>query len=111
MVTGGKWYWDLNQRATRSSDCGGEGDCGNNVSVVIVQGKYKWEYSVWDFFHRLRDVAELGTCTWDGWAFGGADPADGPYATPLDGTTWGSCEVHRPYPAWARVNLYRYICP
>jgi len=110
-VAGGIWEWNLSQRATRSSSCGGEGDCGNDVTVTIIEGKYKWMYSVWDFSHRLRDVAELGTCTWKKWPFGEVDPSDGPYSTPLEGTTWSSCETGRPYPAWARVNIYKYICP
>jgi len=114
--TGAGWKTQISWRVGRESvgagDCGGDGDCGNSECAAFIDGITVFEYSVYDFAARLRDVAELPGCLWDDIEpYPYANVSDGPYKTPLQGTYWSSCvPASRPYPAWSRINFYHWEC-
>ena len=109
--TSGTWYWNLSMRSKRDgATCGKMDNCGNEITEYIIIGKIKWEYSTFDWYHRYTDVNEKSTCKWQDWVFTKCKPSDGPYKTPLEGTSWSSCTEHRPISSWARVNIHEWRC-
>jgi len=109
--TAGTWYWTLAWRSKRDgASCGKMGDCGNQVTQSIIIGKNKWLYSTIDWYHRNSDVNQKKNCKWQDWSYPKYKPIDGPYKTPLEGTSWSSCSQNRPYASWARVNIYEWRC-